>query len=488
MAENRAFKAGILASGQFLTTCIRLITIVILARLLTVHDYATFVQTLLAYTFVEPLLKLGLPQALYYFLPGEKNKPRTILTENILLLGIMGGIFTAFLLFGGNRLLAWHFNNPDLAKTLLILSPYPLFMLPVSAISACLIARDRVKHVAIYNVVSRLVKLGIVITISMIWRTPTAAITGTLIGAVIIFGPALKLMFASCNVGSFLPTYRGAWTQVNYAIPLGLATIIGAVYRNLDKVVVSSLCTPEQFAIYVNGAIEIPLIGIITGSVISVLIPDFVKMYKASRCDEIRELWHRAMSKCLAILTPVMGFILVMAPEIMRVLFSAKYEGSAYPFRVYSLMLPIRATTYTAVLMSINHTKTITCVAVPALLLNGILSIFFVKLIGPIGAAWATVLATLTVSVTFSLFIAKYLSFSYKNIMPWKNILKTFIAAAMPTLVIYLFVPVLPENDILRLTITGVAFCLLIALSYKAFKIIKFSEIIASVFKRSTVA
>jgi O-antigen/teichoic acid export membrane protein len=468
MAENRAFKAGILASGQFLTTCIRLITIVILARLLTVHDYATFVQTLLAYTFVEPLLKLGLPQALYYFLPGEKNKPRTILTENILLLGIMGGIFTAFLLFGGNRLLAWRFNNPDIAKTLLILAPYPLFMLPVSAISACLMARDRAKHVAI--------------------RTPTAAITGTLIGAVIIFGPALKLMFASCNVGSFLPTYRGAWTQVNYAIPLGLATIIGAVYRNLDKVVVSSLCTPEQFAIYVNGAIEIPLIGIITGSVISVLIPDFVKMYKASRCDEIRELWHRAMSKCLAILTPVMGFILVMAPEIMRVLFSAKYEGSAYPFRVYSLMLPIRATTYTAVLMSINHTKTITCVAVPALLLNGILSIFFVKLIGPIGAAWATVLATLTVSVTFSLFIAKYLSFSYKNIMPWKNILKTFIAAAMPTLVIYLFVPVLPENDILRLTITGVAFCLLIALSYKAFKIIKFSEIIASVFKRSTVA
>jgi O-antigen/teichoic acid export membrane protein len=486
MAQSRTFKAGILASGQFLTTCIRLITIVVLARLLTVRDYATFVQTLLAYTFVEPLLMLGLPQALYYFLPGEKNKPRTILTENILLLGIMGGIFTAFLLFGGNRLLAWCFNNPDIAKTLLILAPYPLFMLPVSAISACLMARDRAKHVAIYNVVSRLVKLGIVITISIIWRTPTAAITGTLIGAVIIFGPALKLMFASCNVGSFLPTYYGALAQVKYAIPLGLATIIGTVYRNLDKVVVSSLCTPEQLAVYVNGAIEIPLISIITGSVISVLIPDFVKMYKASRCDEIRELWHRAMSKCLAILTPVMGFILVMAPEIMRVLFSAKYEGSAYPFRVYSLMLPIRATTYTAVLMSINRTKTITCVAVPALLLNGILSIFFVKLIGPIGAAWATVLATLIVSVTFSLFIARYLSFSYKNIMPWKNILKTFMAVAMPTLLIYLFASVLPENDILRLLITGTIFVTMISISYKILNITNLSKTLRALFKKSS--
>jgi len=80
------------------------------------------------------LLALGLPQAIYYFLPGENERPRAVLVENLLLLSFMGGLFSLFLL-GGNRFLAWRFNNPDIAKTLRILVPYPLFMLPASALS-----------------------------------------------------------------------------------------------------------------------------------------------------------------------------------------------------------------------------------------------------------------------------------------------------------------------------------------------------------------
>ena len=260
MSQSRTVKSGILASGTFLTTCVRLISAVVLVRVLSKYDYATYRQTLLAYAFVAPLLMLGLPNALYYFLPGENKRPRSRLMDNLMLLTFMAGLFTLFLLFGGNRLLAWRFKNPDLARTLLILAPYPLFMLPASAFGACLIARDRVKQVAVFNVLSRLFILAIVLAATLIWRTPVAAIVGTVVGAGIVLLPALKLMFASCKVGSLLPSTEGMWSQLKYAVPLGLAGFIGTISMSLDKIIVSSMCSPEQFAVYVNGAIEIPLI------------------------------------------------------------------------------------------------------------------------------------------------------------------------------------------------------------------------------------
>jgi O-antigen/teichoic acid export membrane protein len=480
MSQNRTLKVAILASGRFLTSCAGLISCVVLARVLSVYDYATYRQTLLAYAFVVPLLTLGLPQILYYFLPGEEKRPRAILVENLLLLSLMAGLFSVFLLLGGNRLLAWRFNNPDLAKTLRILAPYSLFMLPVLAFDACLMARDRVKQVVVFNVISRLVMLAMVVTVSIVWRTPTAAIIGTVAGAGVVLLPALKLMFASCSIGPYRPSCYGMWSQLKYAVPLGLAGTLGTISLALDKVIVSSMCSPKQFAVYVNGAFEISLIAVLTGSVTSVLIPDFVKMYRASEHQEIRDLWHRAMARCLLIFLPVMGFILVMAPEIMRVLFSAKYEDSAYPFRVYALMLPIRATNFGAVLMATNHTRTIMLGSILNLIANALLAVFFIYLLGPTGAAWATTLSAIGLALFYSVIIRRYLEVYGKGILPWKDITRLFAAIAPPTFIIaaiMAFCPVLPKNDILRLTLTSGVFLLVLGICYHKSNIVKYSEV-----------
>ena len=478
MSQSRAVKAGILASGTFLTTCVRLISAVFLSRILSIYDYATYRQTLLAYAFIAPLLMLGLPNALYYFLPGENTRPRSRLVDNLTLLGFMAGFFTLFILLGGNRLLAWRFKNPDLTRTLLILAPYPLFMLPASSIGACLIARDRVKQAAFFNVISRLFILIIVLTAVLIWRAPVAAIVGTVAGAGIILLPGLKLMFASCKIGSFLPSSEGMWSQLKYSVPLGLAGILGTISLSLDKMIVSSMCSPEQFAVYVNGAIEIPLIGVLTGSVIAVLIPDFVRMYKAQQYHELRVLWHRAMVRCLIILVPAMGFILVMAPEIMRVLFSSKYENSAYPFRVYALMLPVRATVFGAVLMATNRTKTVTLGSLLNLFANGVLSVIFIYFIGPMGAAWATVLSVVGLAIFYSSIIRGYLQFDGKSMLPWKSIVQLLVAVVLPTLIILLILPILPKNDILRLIFTSILFMSVLAVCYDRLGILKFANVV----------
>jgi O-antigen/teichoic acid export membrane protein len=476
MSQSRTVKAGILASGTFLTTCVRLISAVVLARVLSMYDYATYRQTLLAYAFVAPLLMLGLPDALYYFLPGENKRPRSLLMENLLLLSFMAGLFSLFLLFGGNRFLARRFDNPDIARTLLILAPYPLFMLPVSGLSACLIARDRVKQVAIFNVLSRLFMLGAVLTAVLIWRTPVAAIIGTVVGAGIVLLPALKLMFASCKVGSLLPSAEGMWSQLKYAVPLGLAGMIGKIALSLDKMVVSSMCSPEQFAVYVNGAIEIPLIGILTGSVIAILIPDLVKFYKTAQYQELRELWHRAMVKCALLIFPVMIFLFVMAPEVMRILFSAKYEASAVPFRIYLLLLPIRITTFGAIFMASGKNTLILYRSIVGLTLNLVLSIILVKVIGAIGAAVASVIVIYIWTIPYCIFfIGKILHTGIFRIFPYQRLAKILLIAVVPSIILGAGL-VWDASDFVKVFTLGSFYLLAIILLYWWLKWIRLQE------------
>ena len=73
---SRTKKVFVLSLGQTLTTIAGIISGMVAARLLTKHDYATLRQTMLAYNFAAPILMLGLPNALYYFLPREHERKK----------------------------------------------------------------------------------------------------------------------------------------------------------------------------------------------------------------------------------------------------------------------------------------------------------------------------------------------------------------------------------------------------------------------------
>jgi len=473
---SRTFKAGLLASGRFLTTCATLAILAVLARVLTVRDYATYRQTILAYQFAAPLLALGLPQALYYFLPGEKRRARAVLLENLLLLSGMGAVFSLFLLLGGNKLLASRFHNPALAKTLIIFAPYPLFMLPASALSACLMARDRFKQVPVFNVVSRLLMLVLVVTGCLVWRTPSAALMATVGSAAIVLFPAVKLMLASCKEGSARPTTSGMWTLLRYSVPVGIAGMLGAISLSLDKVIVSSMCTAEEFAVYANGAIEIPLIGIITGSVMAVILPDMVRSFKRNEPAEIVSLWQRSMAKCLMLLAPVMVFILVMAPQIMRVLFSSRYSGSSYPFRVYALMLPLRATSFGSVLMATGHPKLVTLYVGACVLFNAVLSVLLVGALGPIGAAWATALSEYLGAALATVMIVRILREPISRIIEWKRLGRILASVSVPALVIVGLGHYMPRSDMGTLLISGLLFMSVLGLIYDMSGVFRFRD------------
>ena len=200
----------------------------------------------------------------------------------------------------------------------------------------------------INNVSSRTIMLLAVVAPCVISPNPTTAITGTVVGTGITTVTAMVLMLRACNTGDWRPTLDGMKRQIKFSIPLGLSSPIGTLYQTLDEVFVAALCPAAAFAVFMTGAREIPLIGIVTGSVTSVLIVEYARLHGEGKPAEIVGLIHRAMLIRQLILIPVMAFLLCMAPELMRLLYGAPYKGPRRPFRVYLLLLPTRTLTFSA--------------------------------------------------------------------------------------------------------------------------------------------
>lgn len=411
---SRTSKVFSLTLGQALTSLVMLISSMILARVLSKHDLATVRQTLLAYRFAAPLLMLGVPQAVFYFLPGEKSRPRGVLIDNFTILTVLGGVFSLFLALGGNELLALRFSNPDLSKTLRWMIPYPLFVMPVAMLGGVMVIKERVRAFAAYTIVSNTI-LALTVIGAALW---TQGYTGPLAAQILVpavFLPvALWLAFSSVPGKWTLPNPSSMREMLKFSVPLGMATMFGTMTMQLDKVIVSVLTSPEEFAVFSNGAVEVPLIGIITGSVTVVVLAEMRKSAAEGKYQETVRLFRLTAEKTSYILFPAMFFLFISADSFIQTLFSEKYADSVVPFRWYLLLLPVRTVVFGSLLMAMNKTKVILFRSFVSLCVNCVLSIIFVSIFGAWGAVIATVVTVYLWDVAYNLY-----TFEKLLLIPW---------------------------------------------------------------------
>jgi O-antigen/teichoic acid export membrane protein len=371
---SRTTKVFALSLGKSLTGLVMLATAMVLARVLTKHDFATVQQTLLAYQFIAPLLLLGLPEAAFYFLPGETKRPRGVLIDNLTLLVALSCMFSLFLALGGNELLAMRFDNPDLARTLKWMIPYPLFIMPVALLGGVMVVRERVTAFCVYNVCTKTVLGGAIIAAAMWTHSYTGPLLAHILVPALILPVGLWMAFSSVPGDWTWPNWASMKEMLKFSVPLGMATMFGTMSMQLDKVIVSAMTSPEEFAVYANGAVEIPLIGIITGSVAAVVLADMRKNVINGEYHEAVRLFRLTAEKTSYILFPVMFFLLISGDSFIQTLFSEKYAQSVVPFRWYLLLLPVRTVVFGSLLMTMNKTRVILFRSVISLIVNAILS------------------------------------------------------------------------------------------------------------------
>ncbi len=452
----------------------------VLSHMLSKPDYATYRQTFLVYNMLVPFLTLGLPASLLYFIPKNETRQRGLLNECLIVICVMSIAFSAFLLGGGAKLLAWQFHNPDLYKPLLWFSLMPIFALPVLCVHPALVATDRVRWSAIFTVFSQFTRLVFVVgPVAFIAATPLIAIRGQVVASLVIGVVGLVLMMRAVASGSSAITIPGIRQQLYYSIPLGLGSFIGTINKGLDKVIVASLCGTTEFADFVNGAMEVPFIGIVTGSAAAVMVPDLTRMYEANQWQDAVGLFRRSALKSGQVLIPFSGWLFISAPWIMTTIYGPDFLGSANVFRIYLLLLPLRIVFFGPLFQAAGRSDLILIRTLITLVGNLVLTITLTRWLGPVGAAIGTVISVALFAYTYCLVTtARLYQAQVREMIPFKEILLLLLPVIIVCTVWLMVSPPINSANIFWawIAVSIVYPCIILA-SYLWMKVISIQDI-----------
>lgn len=425
---SRTAKAGFLGVANSASAISGILIASVLSYLLTKTEYATYRQTLLTFQMVAPLLALGLPTAVLYFIPRNPERCAATALEMFLLMFVTGSTFAAFMLFGGAEWVAIQFNNPKLETSLKWFSCYGIFALMLMLVGPILVAQNASSWVALHSLlVAALKVLVVVLPVWLIQRNSLFAIQGSIVWGVAAVAISFLFLFSLMPKLESTPNLDSIKEICGYGIPLSLAGVIATLNKNVDKALVSKFLEPDEAAVFLNGAIEVPFIGIVVGSVTSILAAEFTAKFEHGKIEEIMSVWQSAVRKTAAVLLPIGIFLYIFAEFVLIHLFSSEYADSAIPFRIYLYLLPLRVFQGGVFLRMAGKTKELLGFSIAVTICNVGLTYMFVPAFGMNGAAYATVLSVGLFGFALGIWLTdKSIGLNMWKWIPWKGLVLIF--------------------------------------------------------------
>ena len=403
-------KITVLTFGKGLNILVNLMFLPYMARVLSYEDYGSYGQVILIAAFVGAFLSFGLSQIIYVYLTKE-NDPKEVLFSNLFTLAVMGAIGSIFMLVLSNHIGSW-FNNPQLSFLVKVFSISLLFQLPFQSIISYLIYIGKVKRTVSITVSTNILKVILVIAAIQLYNSVALAL------AAITISYVFQLLFAYLSIRKdliFSIDYKKCINQLKDGLPLGLTALFGSGILYLDGLMVSKMEGVQAYAIYRNGAIEVPFIATLYASIAAIILPEVSKLYHKGALSEIIRLKRKVIMNTMALVYPILIFLLFNSQDLIVLYLGEKYEASAIIFLIFNLTLLVRINNYADILIAANLGRLILKYYSIAFIVNAILNYFLILKFGIIGAAISTVislmlLAALQFYKTLGLLKTKFIS------------------------------------------------------------------------------
>ncbi len=441
-------QAAVLAVGAMFTQAATLASLVVLTRLVAKPALGGYQQLWLIYGILSPFLVGGLPTALLYFLPRVRSREEAtkwVLDSYLILVGF--GIVSSLGVFLLRDPIAEAMNNPALSRALLFYVPYPFFAFLTAAMPSALIATGRAKLASVLNAMNGI--LTVVGVVAAAWISPT---TRSMAAGLSLSAAVVAVISTACVVRALSIRGTVAWRSVawrpllTYGLPLALTQLAGMLGFQFDRLVVSSRYSPSEFAVYALGAVEVPIAIVVQQAVNAVLVPALSRLHAEGDLSDLVRQWQAAMRKTSLVVLPLFAFLMVMAGNVITLLYGAKFGGSVRIFRAYLFLMPLRMATYGLITQAIGRTGINLAASVVMLGSNVVLAIALVFPLGLLGPAIATPLAMLATVAYYLFRLRGVVSLRIGELVPWRLVtvnLAISFAAAVPLLAL-LALPVAP--------------------------------------------
>jgi O-antigen/teichoic acid export membrane protein len=245
--------------------------------------------------------------------------------------------------------------------------------------------------------------------------------------------------------------------QLRYSLPFGLSVVVGTLQLNFHHFVVSHSFDVATFAIFAVGCLQIPLIDFVATPMADVTM---VKMAEARRDGAVaraKEIWHQASSDLALLFFPLVGLLVVVADDLIVLLFTQSYAASVPIFQVSVLTILFTPLLIESVLRVYADTRFI-------LLLNslqlGIIALLIWPLIGRfglVGGVLVTVIAITIVRVVGLARVRHLLQSGTRDLLPWPRLGRIVVIAAVSTAASLGLKTFLDARPIVSLALIGIA-------------------------------
>lgn len=416
-----------LTFSKVLTLCITTITTMLLARFRTLEEYGTYSQILLVTSLFSSIFMLGLPNSINYFLARaeseqEKQKFLSVYYTLSTILSVLMGVVLVLAV----PLVEIYFNNPNISVFFYFLAVYPWTSVISSSVENVLVVYQKTHILMGYRVVNCICLLATVLVVQGLQMGFETYMFLSLV-VYMVFAVSVYVMVARLSGGLCISLDKKLVHNILvFSVPIGLASVVGTINIEIDKLLIGYLMDTEQMAIYTNASKELP-VAFIASSITAVLLPRMTKLLKKEQNCNAIQIWGYATELSFMVIALIATGCFTFAEDIMTILYSEKYLPGTSVFRVYTVVLLLRCTYFGMVLNARGETKKIFYSSIVTLIMNVVLNPLFYWLFGMVGPAIATFVSILIMQGSQLIMSANNIGMSLKEIFPWLRLGKILL-------------------------------------------------------------
>jgi O-antigen/teichoic acid export membrane protein len=463
--------------GRMLSYAVMFVVPLVNVRTLSVEEYGYYRQFWLIFETLTPILILGFPRSLLYYLARSESREEkgTYITQTVMFL--VAGSLLAMGLFS---LMANHLGEGLGAAARAFywrLCFFTMCMVVTDYMEVIFIAQEQPLAQSIYHATVWGVQAVVVMVASYVSRDVSTIIWALTLYAFARF--AFGMVYTATRFGLSL---RGvSWSslraQAHFAVPVGLAGIALILVSQTDKFIISRYLGREAFAIYSVGAFQIPLANIIQTSIGNVTFPLMAKYHKAGDTKAMVTLWRNATLRTAVMFFPMFVFLELTARPFITILFTEEYAAATPVFMIYMLLF-LRSSVETGqIIQAYNRTVFIFTGFFAGFVLNVGLGILLFKLIGRLGVPISALITMTAVNTANLIYTTRLLGVSFWKMFPTVELLKRFLAAAAPGVVLWLTYQKYPVTSPLGLVLACALYAVLYALVCLKTRLVTFDDI-----------
>ena len=429
--------ALLIIAGRIAGFVAAFVTPLILVRLFDLETFGTYKQWFLLYITLLTMTQIGMSESLLYFLPRADGEAGRYVMNSVLFLTGVGAAAAVVLVLNAGAIARW-MSNPALEPLIPLLAVYLLLMQASIGLETVMTARSAYRSAAVAYAVTDLTRALFLIVPVLLAPSLRSLLQGAVAFAVLRFVYTAHYFWRTFGA-SFRPDARCFARQLAYALPFGLAVVASIAQENFHQYAVSGLFDAATFALYSVGCLQIPVVDLVATTVCNVMMVGMTTAIHDGRESQVMDLWHDTVRKLAIVFFPLGALLLVVARDLIVMLFTDTYAASVPIFMVGAAAVFFAAIPMDGLLRVYARTNVLLMINVVRLVMIALLIHWAIRSHGLVGAMLVTVLA-LAVGKAIGLAAAGSLwRVGVGRLLPWRAlslIALVSLAASLPALAI----------------------------------------------------